>query len=138
MLYGINLSFERLSPSYRQVAYALLTRAPVVTSEASSLVLPLDLHVLGLSLAFILSQDQTLRCKILLDQTAEAVLSVLYCLKNHLKLKIYYCSFLNKFSSLGIIKQACFCSRLSRILTVCFSYFTQVSFFKLVLLCLLS
>ena len=24
--------------------------------------LPLDLHVLGLSLAFILSQDQTLRC----------------------------------------------------------------------------
>ena len=26
--------------------------------------LPLDLHVLGLSLAFILSQDQTLRCKI--------------------------------------------------------------------------
>ena len=25
-------------------------------------VLPLDLHVLGLSLAFILSQDQTLRC----------------------------------------------------------------------------
>ena len=27
--------------------------------------LPLDLHVLGLSLAFILSQDQTLRCNIL-------------------------------------------------------------------------
>ena len=27
--------------------------------------LPLDLHVLGLSLAFILSQDQTLRCIIL-------------------------------------------------------------------------
>ena len=26
--------------------------------------LPLDLHVLGLSLAFILSQDQTLRCMI--------------------------------------------------------------------------
>jgi hypothetical protein len=26
-------------------------------------VLPLDLHVLSLSLAFILSQDQTLRCK---------------------------------------------------------------------------
>ena len=37
------------------------TRAPVV-SGASSL-LPLDLHVLGLPLAFILSQDQTLhRC----------------------------------------------------------------------------
>jgi hypothetical protein len=26
-------------------------------------VLPLDLHVLGLPLAFILSQDQTLHCK---------------------------------------------------------------------------
>ena len=26
--------------------------------------LPFDLHVLGLPLAFILSQDQTLRCKI--------------------------------------------------------------------------
>ena len=30
---------------------------------AVSIALPLDLHVLGLSLAFILSQDQTLRCK---------------------------------------------------------------------------
>ena len=29
MLSGINLSFERLSPSYRQVGYVLLTRAPV-------------------------------------------------------------------------------------------------------------
>ena len=26
---GINLSFESLSPSYRQVGYVLLTRAPV-------------------------------------------------------------------------------------------------------------
>ena len=41
----------------------LRTRAPVV-SGASSL-LPLDLHVLGLSLAFILSQDQTLHCNIM-------------------------------------------------------------------------
>ena len=29
--------------------------------------LPLDLHVLGLPLAFILSQDQTLRCNLDLD-----------------------------------------------------------------------
>ena len=29
ILSGINLSFERLSPSYRQVGYVLLTRAPV-------------------------------------------------------------------------------------------------------------
>ena len=39
----------------------LLTRAPVATKYCY-FVLPLDLHVLGLSLAFILSQDQTLRC----------------------------------------------------------------------------
>jgi hypothetical protein len=37
------------------------TRLPVATSIAT--VLPLDLHVLGLPLAFILSQDQTLHCK---------------------------------------------------------------------------
>ena len=29
----INLSFERLSPSYRQVGYVLLTRAPVAISS---------------------------------------------------------------------------------------------------------
>ena len=31
ILSGINLSFERLSPSYRQVGYVLLTRAPVAS-----------------------------------------------------------------------------------------------------------
>jgi len=36
--------------------------APVRRSPPSEDVLPLDLHVLGLPLAFILSQDQTLRC----------------------------------------------------------------------------
>jgi hypothetical protein len=41
----------------------LRTRAPVVSGKASFSLLPLDLHVLGLPLAFILSQDQTLRCK---------------------------------------------------------------------------
>ena len=40
----------------------LRTRAPVAGSIATPL--PLDLHVLGLPLAFILSQDQTLHCKI--------------------------------------------------------------------------
>ena len=39
----------------------LRTRAPVASDIA--ILLPLDLHVLGLPLAFILSQDQTLRCK---------------------------------------------------------------------------
>ena len=58
MLWGINLPFGRLSPCVRQVTYALRTRAPV----SGIATLPLDLHVLGLSLAFILSQDQTLLC----------------------------------------------------------------------------
>ncbi len=40
----------------------LLTRAPVAGGGIAAAPLPLDLHVLGLSLAFILSQDQTLRC----------------------------------------------------------------------------
>ena len=31
---GINLSFERLSPSHRQVGYVLLTRAPVASKES--------------------------------------------------------------------------------------------------------
>ena len=43
----------------------LLTRAPVAGGSIATPPMPLDLHVLGLSLAFILSQDQTLRCCIL-------------------------------------------------------------------------
>jgi hypothetical protein len=58
ILWGINPPFDGLSPCKGQVAYALLTRAPV--SDIATL--PLDLHVLSLPLAFILSQDQTLRC----------------------------------------------------------------------------
>jgi hypothetical protein len=38
--------------------YALLTRSPVAIHP--KVMLPLGLHVLGLPLAFILSQDQTL------------------------------------------------------------------------------
>ncbi len=34
MLSGINLSFERLSPSKGQVGYVLLTRAPVAGKES--------------------------------------------------------------------------------------------------------
>ena len=40
--------------------YAPVRRSPPMYCYTA---LPLDLHVLGLSLAFILSQDQTLRCK---------------------------------------------------------------------------
>ncbi len=61
-LWGIRRDFSRLSPSQGQVAYVLLTSAPVADKGIATLSLPLDLHVLSLSLAFILSQDQTLRC----------------------------------------------------------------------------
>ena len=57
---GISRNFSRLSPCEGQVAYALLTRAPVADRSVATPSLPLDLHVLSLSLAFILSQDQTL------------------------------------------------------------------------------
>ena len=45
-----------LSPSRRQVVYALLTRSPLGVIANS----PFDLHVLGTPPAFVLSQDQTL------------------------------------------------------------------------------
>ena len=49
MLFGINLSFERLSQYEGQVGYALLTRAPVVFHQKqASNKRPLDLHVLSL------------------------------------------------------------------------------------------
>ena len=41
--------------------YAPLRRSPSIKPE-SLIMLPLDLHVLSLPLAFILSQDQTLHC----------------------------------------------------------------------------
>ena len=43
--------------------YSPVRRSPASETEVSG-PLPLDLHVLSLSLAFILSQDQTLRCSI--------------------------------------------------------------------------
>ena len=61
-IWGIRPSFPGLSPCPGQVAYVLLTSAPVAAKGIATLALPLDLHVLSLSLAFILSQDQTLRC----------------------------------------------------------------------------
>ena len=53
-----------ISRGYPTVKGRLHTRyAPVRRSPPSEDVLPLDLHVLGLPLAFILSQDQTLHCR---------------------------------------------------------------------------
>ena len=59
-----------ISPGYPPVAgrlhtcYSPVRRSPPEVSKLTP-ALPLDLHVLSLSLAFILSQDQTLRCCIL-------------------------------------------------------------------------
>ena len=61
-VWGIRPRFHGLSPCGGQVAYVLLTSAPVAAIDVAINALPLDLHVLSLSLAFILSQDQTLRC----------------------------------------------------------------------------
>ena len=65
LLWEIRRRFHRLCPRYGHVAHALRTLAPVASQIhiATSLLLPLDLHVLSLPLAFILSQDQTLHCK---------------------------------------------------------------------------
>ena len=62
--WSINSVFTGLSSDYGQIAHLLRTRAPVAAIGIATNALPLDLHVLGLSLALILSQDQTLRCKI--------------------------------------------------------------------------
>ena len=62
VLCGIRPSFPGLFPGRGQVAYVLLTSAPVAIGVIAHPMMPLDLHVLSLSLAFILSQDQTLRC----------------------------------------------------------------------------
>ncbi len=53
--FGISSPFELLSPTLRQIAYALLTRLPLVPKY------PFDLHVLSTPPAFVLSQDQTLQ-----------------------------------------------------------------------------
>ena len=86
----------RISPGYPSVKGRLHTcYSPVRRSLAEesklSPPLPLDLHVLSLSLAFILSQDQTLRCWLSFfyflsiskkEQKSNLILS-LYCLHGH-------------------------------------------------------
>ena len=64
---GLYAVLVRISPGYPpamgrlHTCYSPVRRSPAGKAEASP-PLPLDLHVLSLSLAFILSQDQTLRC----------------------------------------------------------------------------
>ena len=69
-LFGISLAFARVSQTVRQVTYVLLTRSPL------DIAISFDLHVLGTPPAFILSQDQTLK-KFILVQNYNLV----YCLK---------------------------------------------------------
>ena len=58
----------RVSPGYPPVKGRLHTRyAPVRHSHHPERSNPFDLHVLGLPLAFILSQDQTLHSKVFFD-----------------------------------------------------------------------
>ena len=57
---GISIRFQMLSLTVRQVLYALLTRPPPKSKSRTQI--QVDLHVLSILSAFILSQDQTLRC----------------------------------------------------------------------------
>ena len=55
-------SFPKNIPLYK-VGCIRVTHPCAGRQQKQASLLPLDLHVLGLPLAFILSQDQTLRCK---------------------------------------------------------------------------
>ena len=84
VLWEISRRFHRLCPGRGQVAHVLRTLPPVAATGIATRALPLDLHVLSLPLAFILSQDQTLHCKkhVLLNLSLK---SQRYCLKSFIK-----------------------------------------------------
>ena len=67
LISSIRRRFQRLSQSQGQIAHVLLTRSPLI--HQASLASPFDLHVLSTPPAFILSQDQTLRKRILHQRT---------------------------------------------------------------------
>ena len=93
--FGISTSFEVLSPSEGQVAYALLTRLPLTFPIASYRVRPFDLHVLSTPPAFVLSQDQTLhdRLFVWLDYFLPCSNSLLGIATSHIGLiRSLYCS----------------------------------------------
>ena len=60
---GINSPFGELSPTSRQIAHVLRTRAPLNQACIATNLVPFDLHVLSTPPAFVLSQNQTLRGK---------------------------------------------------------------------------
>ena len=60
---GINSPFGELSPTFRQIAHVLRTRAPLNKICIATNLVSFDLHVLSTPPAFVLSQNQTLREK---------------------------------------------------------------------------
>jgi hypothetical protein len=62
---GINSPFGELSPTSRQIAHVLRTRSPLDLICITTNQVPFDLHVLSTPPAFVLSQNQTLRGKLL-------------------------------------------------------------------------
>ena len=72
--------FHRLSARRGLVAYALRTRPPL--SPIPKERIPCDLHVLGLPPAFILSQDQTLRCNIVFSCCSVSKVSLVLISRN--------------------------------------------------------
>ena len=75
-LSGLVSSFLLLSRSRRQVPYALLTRPPWLPWCKHHF--PIDLHVLSILSAFILSQDQTLHSTISFHLIFYLILSMLF------------------------------------------------------------
>ena len=80
--------FHGLSACYGHVAHALRTLAPVADKSIATLSLPLDLHVLSLPLAFILSQDQTLHCTSFILYSSSTILTSSF-LKRNLRSNVF-------------------------------------------------
>src|SRR5699024_4997151 len=68
---GIRPSFPGLSRNQGQVTHVLLTRSPLIHPDASIQASAFDLHVLSTQPAFVLSQDQTLHKKIMLQYESQ-------------------------------------------------------------------
>ena len=92
IILGISIRFQMLSLAVRQVLYALLTRPPPKSKLKTQI--QVDLHVLSILSAFILSQDQTLRsifsysslCYLCFTPIYGCFLSFLYSVANVLSL----------------------------------------------------
>ena len=83
-LCGISAPFGTLSPTQGQIAYVLLTRAPLYSPLRA---FAFDLHVLSTPPAFVLSQDQTLQFDIL---NRHLTVSYLYSAKLYKSFSLNY------------------------------------------------